>query len=392
MNFNIEGSTGVARMAINTPQGRRRYSFPSEILTDPNNRKWRLQLEDLYTEIERFTKFGCELSKEAKKTLDLLQARSRANYQKTVRDCGLESLTELLLKPMFMQYIEAQFRNKQTITKWNRTCDLLVAKFGEHKPVQNITSIELLGAFRELEAKYKPATLDKHLQRTKQIWKFFSDSGDLTKNPTVAVKLGYAKEDLVAHKPYIEHERFQKAAACIHSQQQKTLLYYYRYMGARQNDPKGDRWDDVDWKNHRINRSQLKGKKKKIGYCPVPPQLWDELVKWRDEVVQTTGKTTGPIFPWLFESRPANQRKYFTSRIEAHPTVEVWPYFFNSLRSSCATDIRNCKEIDGRFCEALWIGHKETTADKHYVTLRPENFSAITGVTQDEDEQDKEVA
>ena len=89
-------------------------------------------------------------------------------------------------------------------------------------------------------------------------------------------------------------------------------------MGARQNDPRGDRWEDIDWDKRNINRSQQKGVRKKIGWCPIRPELYEELVKWRDKVIEAKCKAEGVIFPWLFETSSANQRKYFVSRIEAH--------------------------------------------------------------------------
>ena len=389
MNFTIDKNASVARMAIYTPQGRKRFSFSTTIITEKENRKLRNSLEDLYEELERFTKTGRELSTEANKTLDQVKAKYPKVYEKTIRDCGLITDDELTLKKAFDEYIEANFDNRSTTKKWSITRDLLVDEFGEYKPLQKIKAIDLTRLFKKLKKKYAPATVQKHLQRTKQLWLYYQNGGEITINPARAVKVTFAKEQLVANKPYIEMETFAKAANCISSQQQKTLLFYYRCMGARQNDPRGDRWEDIDWDKRNINRSQQKGVKKKIGWCPIRPELYEELVKWRDEVIEAKGKAEGVIFPWLFETTSANQRKYFVSRIEAHPTVEVWPNFFNSLRASAVTDIRNTDGIDGRWLASQWIGHNATTADKHYAHVRPKNFKAITKHDQDDE---KEVA
>ena len=67
MNFTIDKNASVARMAIYTPQGRKRFSFSTTIITEKENRKLRNSLEDLYEELERFTKTGRELSTEANK-------------------------------------------------------------------------------------------------------------------------------------------------------------------------------------------------------------------------------------------------------------------------------------------------------------------------------------
>ena len=138
MNFTIDKNASVARMAIYTPQGRKRFSFSTTIITEKENRKLRNSLEDLYEELERFTKTGRELSTEANKTLDQVKAKYPKVYEKTIRDCGLITDDELTLKKAFDEYIEANFDNRSTTKKWSITRDLLVDEFGEYKPLQKI--------------------------------------------------------------------------------------------------------------------------------------------------------------------------------------------------------------------------------------------------------------
>ncbi len=389
--MHVDKDRNMMRMVLMLPHGRKRFSFPKAILEDKANRKLRNALEDLYEELEKFSKFGRELSKDANKTLDLVRAKYPKTYEKTIHECGLNRNDELTLKRAFDEYIATMTWSKRTISKWNGTRDFLVQEFGEYKPLKEIDSINLQGLFKKLAARdYAPATLNKHLQRVKQLWGWYHGAGKLLTNPAKVVNLGYQQIQLVAVKPYIPMEDFVKAAGCITDQQAKTLLYYYRCMGARQNDPKGDRWEDVDWKNRTINRSSRKGVEKKLGPCPIRPELYDELVKWRDEVIAAKGKAEGEIFPWLFQTRPANQSKYFKSRIAAHPTVEVWPNFFNSLRASAVTDIRAQMGDQGRFFAGKWIGHNAQTADDHYAQILPANIQKITKHRKDDD--GKEVA
>ena len=95
MNFHIDRY--IARMVVNLPHKKCRFSFPKAVLEDKANRKLRNALEDLYEEIERFAKFGGELSKDAKKTLDQVKAKYPKVYEKTIRDCGLVTDDELTL-------------------------------------------------------------------------------------------------------------------------------------------------------------------------------------------------------------------------------------------------------------------------------------------------------
>jgi hypothetical protein len=364
MRMDIEKNrkTPLVRFTIHVPTGRQRFGLPGWLL-DKQHLKRRQLLERLFVELEDALCVGNDLPESTWKALATLKMDFPKVHAKVVQKLGIQepaSKDRLSVGKAFDEYIASHYTNRITISNWKQTKKKVVSRFPDGTPMEDIPLKEMERLFFQLREKYSVATLYKDVRNVRQLWDHCHDNGDLSHNVMRKLRFQAKSKQLVARKPYVDAAWFTKALEAITSQQQRTLLCYYRWMGARQNDPRGDKWEDVDWVGKRVLRSNIKDDLEKLGWCPIPPQMLVELEKWHQMVVAEHGEASGPIFPWLFQSSSANQYNYFVGRIK-QKAVPVWDDFFNSLRASRAREFRRLP--NGRQLEARWIGHSPEVAD-----------------------------
>ena len=379
MRIEIEKNrkTPLVRFTVHVPTGRQRFGFPGWLL-DKRHLKRRQLLERLFCELEDALNTGHDLPESAWQSLATLKEDYPKVHAKVVQKLGIHepvSKDRLTVGKAFDDYIAGHYTNHITISNWKQTRKKVTSRFPEDTPMEDIPLKEMESLFFQLREKYSVATLYKDVRNVRQLWDHCHDNGDLPQNVMRKLRFQAKSKQLVARKPYVDVAWFAKALEAITSQQQRTLLCYYRWMGARQNDPRGDNWEDIDWAGKRILRSNIKDDLEKLGWCPISPQLLAELSKWHQIVLNDHGKASGPIFPWLFESSSANQYRYFVGRIK-QKAVPVWDDFFNSLRASRAREIRRLP--NGRQLEARWIGHSPEVADKHYDDIQESDYGLIS--------------
>ena len=369
--------TPLVRYTIHVPTGRQRFGFTGWLL-DKRHLKRRQMLERLFVELEDALNAGGDLPESTWKALATLKGDLPKVHAKVVQKLGIQEPTlkdRLTIGKAFDDYIGDHYTNRITISNWKQTKKKVVSCFPEDTPVEDIPLKEMTRLFFQLRKQYSVATLYKDVRNVRQLWDHCHDNGDLPQNVMRKLRFQAKRKELVASKPDVEPKVFTEALESITSQQQRALLCYYRWMGARQNDPRGDKWEDVDWAKKRVRRSNIKDNLEKLNWCPIPPQMLVELKKWHQMVVNEHGKASGPIFPWLFQSSSANQYSYFVGRIKQKGVI-VWPEFFNSLRATRAREIR--RKVNGRQLEARWLGHSPEVADKHYDDIRESDYGLIS--------------
>ena len=379
MRIEIEKNrkTPLVRFTVHVPTGRQRFGFPGWLL-DKRHLKRRQLLERLFCELEDALNTGHDLPESAWQSLATLKEDYPKVHAKVVQKLGIHepvSKDRLTVGKAFDDYITGHYTNHITISNWKQTRKKVTSRFPEDTPMEDIPLKEMENLFFQLREKYSVATLYKDVRNVRQLWDHCHDNGDLPQNVMRKLRFQAKRKELVASKPDVEPKVFTEALESITSQQQRALLCYYRWMGARQNDPRGDKWEDVDWAKKRVRRSNIKDNLEKLNWCPIPPQMLVELKKWHQMVVNEHGKASGPIFPWLFQSSSANQYSYFVGRIKQKGVI-VWPEFFNSLRATRAREIRRL--TNGRQLEARWLGHSPEVADKHYDDIRESDYGLIS--------------
>jgi integrase len=367
---------------------RRVVSFP---LT-PVLKKDHQFITNLINDIEDAAKSGCDLTKASQEALRVLNETNPKKYQQMVDEGWFRSVTNFSIAEAFDCYIESQEKQRvwdwKTVRNWKATKSHLLKEIPPETSVSKIILKQVDQAFTHLRETYKPGTLDKDAKNVRQLFAWLLDMGDISVNPIAKLKFKCRKEDRVRAKDFVSMEAFKEVLAAFKDEEieQKTLFAYYRIMGARQNDPIGDYWEDLDEKASRINRYDIK-KRAKLGPCPVPPLMMKLLSQHRAAMFAKHGKAEGLIFPWLKQSTPANQSRYFRARIE-RTSVSVWEPLLHSLRSSRSQEIRRMP--NGAFLESQWLGHSVEMAQDHYddVMECDMDYAINDSVWQDHDDVD----
>jgi len=349
-------------------------------------------ITNLVNDIEDAAKSGCDLTKASQETLRSLYETNPEKYQQMVDEGWFRSVTNFSITEAFDCYIESQEKQRvwdwKTIRNWNNTKSHILKEILPETSVSKITLKQMDQAFTHLRESYKPGTLDKDAKNVRQLFAWLLDMGDISANPMAKLKFKCRKEDRVRAKDFVSMEAFKEVLAAFKDDEieQKTLFAYYRLMGARQNDPVGDYWEDLDEAASRIARYDIK-KRAKLGGCPVPPLMMKLLVQHRAAVIAKHGKAEGLIFPWLKQSTSANQTRYFRARI-GRTLISVWEPLLHSLRSSRSQEIRRLP--NGAFLESQWLGHSVEMAQEHYDGVIESDMDCVINdsVWQDHDDVD----
>jgi hypothetical protein len=379
----------LVQAAIYLNGKRVKFGFAAGQIND--NKDYRRELEDLFDDIEDKTPTLSQLEKKSWVTLQKLKQQKHRVFDKLVEIGAIDPVKAkpLTLGEAFDEYISIQHWKKRTVQNWMNTLRKLLRRWEEDTPLADITLTDMQKHVQKLRLIYSVATLHKDVRNIRQLWDYFYDNRTIPNNDMRKLKFAAKQRELVAVKQHIDEEWFNRALDCIISKQHRALLCYYRWLGARQNDPVGDSWEDIDWERKTVNRSNVKDDWENIGRVPIPWQLMKELRAWHDEVVQEEGKATGSIFPWLTECSCNNQRKYFKCRMR-QKGVPIWKNFFNALRSTRSQEIR--RMANGRSLEIMLIGHTAAVADKHYDQLINADFDAITSAPEPRIANEEEAA
>jgi hypothetical protein len=381
-SYDRNDSDGV-RFAIYLDGVRAFFGFPAAQLKA--SKVYLRELEDMFSDIEAKHPSNSPLEDASWQTIRKLEKSNKRVHNKLMR-IGLvdqKKAMSLGLKEAFESYIELKATEEwepRTVNNWHQTKARVLQGFEPDTQISSITRVAMAKHFGDLRRKYGDSTLVKDVKNVKQLWRHLFAEKAIPVNAmwNLTFKRKKDRQAINAGKEFVEPVRFQKALDSITPLQQKTLLAYYRWMGARQNDAKGDCWEDINWTKKAINRFDCK-RKAKLGWCPIPHQLFPLLKGWHGQVVSEKGKAEGPIFPWMRQSAPAAQRQFFMSRLKKHG-VAVWRKFFNSLRSSRSIEVRRLP--NGRFLEAKWIGHSADVSDLHYDDVIDTDFDVVVNPPQ----------
>ena len=366
------------RFAIYLDGDRVFFGFPAAQLKV--SKSYFRELEDLFADIEAKHPSNSPLEDKSWQTIRNLEKSNNRVHKKLMR-IGLvdqKKATSLGLKEAFESYIELKASEEwepRTVNNWHQTKARVLQGFEPDTQISSITRVAMAKHFAALRRKYGDNTLVKDVKNVKQLWRHLFAEKWIPVNAMWNLTFKRKKERQANDqgKEFVEPIRFSEALGVIMPLQQKTLLAYYRWMGARQNDAKGDFWEDVNWTKRAINRFDCK-RKAKIGWCPIPHELFPLLKSWHEQVVVEKAKAEGPIFPWMLLSSSAAQSAFFISRLKKS-AIPVWRKFLISLRSSRSIEVRRLP--NGRFLEAKWIGHSADVADLHYDAVVDEDFDAV---------------
>ena len=278
-----------------------------------------------------------------------------------------------------------------TIAEHDMAIRYLIQHFGVDKPLNTITQsgacdfIDALEAGKLAGARQARKSHGLGQQRvraiirtTKSIMSWSLHFGFVSSNP-------FAKFDgtplWVKPKHYValpDFERLLKPA----SSGWKAHLALCRLAGLRLNEartlPWGgnqidsdgvEHWSGIDWDRRRICLVGTHKGKKSRRYREVPmcPRLHEILLAAYDEAEVGQETVTGLT---------ANNLARDGHAIARRAALDVWPKFYNSLRSSCEQDWKMAGVAEPTYC--TWIGHGGDVSRKHYVSPTEAEFEAVS--------------
>lgn len=346
-------------------------------------------LSNLFDEMERNSRTGAELSKESKETLRELDPFDVECW----RNAGwFRTVTNFSLGEAFDDYIDVTKKKKRW--KWRTEANHYASKrlIGEvlslDKSVRDFSAREIDLAFANLRDDFghKWSTVEKPMKHMQAVFTHLIKNNDINENPFVHIDIQAFKpkgikkgttDDFVAISTLWEFlNNFYEREL-----EQKVLMAYWRFMGARKFDPVEDYWDDLTqdedgkwW----MSRWCVKSEDKLPDLCPVDEEFVPLLLQYRDEMKEEHGSVKRlPMFPWLRKWHTWEQQNqknetrvhgFYKKRMMSRMGCQLWEPIIKSLRSSRAREYRqNC----GEYLESIWIGHSEETRKKHYDGVMP---------------------
>lgn len=287
------------------------------------------------------------------------------------------SLGELL-----KNYLEARKDAKPNTRKnWLQTQRRLIEFFGKDKPIDSITAGDAKDFERWLHAakrldgckkKLSPATIQKNLSKSKQVFSDAVEREILPKNPFASIK----PKNLVdaTRQAYIDVETIEKVIDACPDSQWRLIVALARFGGLRcPSEVLALTWDCVFWDKNRIRVKSPKtehhaGHDER--FIPIFPEL-KPLLEEAYLIAQPgiESPNDGPIIT-RYRDSSANLRTSL-HRIIRRAGLKPWPKVFQNLRASCATDLeKRC----GANRAAKFLGHSTIIAGKHYWQVTDQDF------------------
>ncbi len=347
-------------------------------------------LTDLFDEIERNSRSGAELSEASKETLRELDPFDVECW----RNAGwFRSVTNFSLGDAFDDYIDQRKKTKQW--KWRTENNHLASKrligtvLDLGKSVKVFSVREIVDAFAKLRDDFghKWSTVEKPMKHMKAVFTHLIKNNDISENPFVHIDIQDFKPKNLKKgttDDFVPLSSLWEFLNTFYEQEleQKTLMAYWRYMGARKFDPVEDYWDDLTQDengNWWMMRWCIKSEDKLPELCPVDEEFVPLLLQYRDAMEEEHGSLKRvPMFPWLRRwhkwevENKRNERRvdgYYTKRMMSRMGCQLWKPVIKSLRSSRSREYRRI--TNGAYLESIWIGHSQQIAASNYDSVMP---------------------
>ncbi len=282
--------------------------------------------------------------------------------------CEVHTLGDLL-KSCF----ESMSVKESTRTRYKQSRRLLFERFGEGRPLDDITPRDA-DAYRSwLESKdYAPAKVAKEIVIARMFMKKAVRWSMIQSNPFDGVIAGaQTNRDRLF---YLEPDKAQRLIDAAPSADWRCIIALARFGGLRcPSEVLLVRWADVDWANLRLRVRSPKterhtGKSERI--IPLFPELHAVLLDAFE-----LADSGAEFVVSGYRDTSANLRTQLLRIIE-RAGLEPWPRLFNAMRASRATEL--AAEYPAAVCTS-WMGHTQAVAQTHYHMVRDEDFDRATG-------------
>ncbi|UCD53598.1 MAG: site-specific integrase [Phycisphaerales bacterium] len=274
-----------------------------------------------------------------------------------------------LLGPFVAQYIASRHDVKQR-TKWvlRQAQQSLMAYFGADKRLDEITEgdAELWWQAMVKEG-LAEATRRKRAQNAKQFFRFACKQGLVAANPFRGLKSSAVAND--KRLQFISHEDIEKVIAASPDHEWRLIWALCRFAGLRcPSEVMALRWEDVNWERDRMTVTSAKTERHAGGATRIVP-IFAALRPYMVEAFERAAP--GAVY-CISRHRVASANLRTTARkIIRRAGLQCWERTFQNLRASAEM------ELTERFplhVVSAWIGHSTSTAMKHYLAVRDEDF------------------
>lgn len=173
---------------------------------------------------------------------------------------------------------------------------------------------------------------------------------------------------------YVPRPVVEQVLAVCSDDRWRGIVALARFAGLRcPSELVGLTWADVNFERHRLTvRSPKTAHHEGRGSRIVPLLPIVEEILLRLYAAAPEGEPK--VFPRL-RTTATNLRTQLL-RILDRASVQPWPRLLQNLRASAATDF---VEKRGAHVASAWCGHTAAVAARHYLSVRDEDFEAVTG-------------
>lgn len=294
-----------------------------------------------------------------------------------------------LLGPFLDAYIAERTDLKPgTVTNYRQARRLLVQHFGEFQTLRAITPADADRFKRWLAtivvkrdndghpAKYMaPATISKHIKRTRTIFKTAVRDRLLTENPFADLKAGTeANKDRHFFVDAATTAAVFKAIG-DDNHDWRLIFAFARYAGMRcPSEVTAIKWSDVLFDQGKI---RIDSSKTGVRYCPIFPELRPHLESAAADREKDLIMGRQCIRGYSADSNLGTQLQRYIRRAGLEP----WEKTFINLRSTRRTELQ--ADWPSHVVDT-WLGHSTRTAEKHYLQTTENHFKAAAAIGDDD--------
>ena len=259
-----------------------------------------------------------------------------------------------------------------TARNYARARRLLEEFFGKNRTLASITEGDADGYKRWLLASYAPASASVDLRRARQFLKAAVRRRLIAVNPFADVPCGPQVNDDRIY--YVSVEDIERVIAACPDEDWRMIFAMPRFGGIRfPSEAEALKWEDVDWANSRFTVHEKKvehhpGRGRRV--VPIFEALRPHLERAYRE------RAPGAVYV-VPRARGGQNLGTQAKRIIEKAGVKPWPKLFVNMRGSCSDDLER-RAIPEKAINA-WIGNTARMRQRHYHSVRPEDWAAVTG-------------
>ena len=259
-----------------------------------------------------------------------------------------------------------------TARNYARARRLIEEFFGKDRTLDSITEGDADGYKRWLLASYAPASASVDLRRARQFLKAAVRRRLIPVNPFAEVSCGSQVND--SRIVYVPAEDIERIIVACPDEDWRLVFALPRYAGSRfPSELENLKWADIDWVGARLTLREPKVEHhagRGVRIVPISAELRPHLERAYRE------RAPGAVYV-VPRARGGRNLGTQAKRIIEKAGLKPWPKLFVNMRGSCSDDLER-RGIPEKAINA-WIGNTARMRQRHYHSVRPEDWAAVTG-------------